>query len=132
MTQVSLEMVRGPRIGPKMVEELLVYHIVKNIFQPKFHDFRAKYFSSFRNFPPLARIILNTSRGLRYVAPIFVCMIFPGKIIIANISLPPSRNHQIKIEKIFLRPKLNAGNKPSNGFPPWRLVRLIVDPVIRN
>ena len=71
-------------------------------FSTKFHHFGAKYFSSFRNFPPLAKIILNTSRGICYVVPKKNCVIFPWKIIGAEINLPLSKNRHIKIEKLRL------------------------------
>ena len=74
-------------------------------FSTKFHYFCAKYFSSCRIVPPLARDIISTSKNICYVVPNLFCMILPGKIIIPKINLPPSRNREIKIEKLRIGPK---------------------------
>ena len=102
MTRISWDVVNGPHNG---LGTMGVSYIEK-YFSHKNSSFRREIFSSFRNFPPLARIILDTSKCICYVVSNLFCMIFPGKIIITKINLPLSRIRQIKIEKLRLGPKI--------------------------
>ena len=87
--------------GPKTV----VQSSGEKYFSTKIHHFRAKYFSSFRNFPPLVLDFFSTSRSICYVVPNLFCMIFPGKIIRAKINYSVPRICQKTSEKLRLTPK---------------------------
>ena len=72
-------------------------------FSTKFHHFRAKYFSSFRNFPRTVLDTVTTEWAHTLHEPLNTHREVP-KTIIVKINLPLQRTSQIKIEKLRIGP----------------------------